>query len=71
MNKDILKKKTEGVMKKEASEADFSKENKEKALKQLQEEVEKDKIKRFSDLKNRARAILAKIAKEEDINYYN
>ncbi len=70
MNKDILMKKAEGVMKKEASEASFSKEGKQKALEKLTEEIEQGKIRRFNDLKNRARAILVEIAKEEDLNYY-
>ncbi len=71
MNQKLLKKKAEGVIDREASESDFEPEHREKALKKLKKAIEEGQVKRFQDLKNKANSILADIAKEEDIEFYD
>lgn len=71
MDKKILKKKAEGIVEREASESDFEQEHRDKALEKLEKAIDKGEIKRFQDLKNKSKSILAEIAKEEDIDYYD
>lgn len=70
MQKKILKKKAEGIIKREASESKFKEEHREKALEKVKEAIEKGEVRRFQDLKNTVKTTLTEIANEEDINYY-
>lgn len=71
MNEEILKKKAEGIINREASESNFEQEHREKALKEVHKAIKKGQVKRFQDLKNKSNAVLSKIAKENDIEFYN
>jgi len=70
MNKEILEKKAEGIVKREATQTKFKKKHREKALKQIKEKIKSGEIKRFQDLKNKTKQVLQEIAEEENIQYY-
>ena len=70
MNKEILEKKAEGIVKREATQTKFTEEHREKALKKIKEKIEEGEIRRFQDLKNKTKQVLQKIAEEENIQYY-
>ncbi len=70
MNKEILKKKAKGIVKREATKSRFTEEHREKTLKKIKEKIENGEIKRFQDLKNETKKELKDIAEEEDIEYY-
>ncbi|GEM_PF-6923806 len=70
MNKKILEKKAEGIIKREATKSKFEEEHREKALKKINKLIKEEKIKRFNDLKNKVKQVLKDIAEEENIEYY-